>query len=257
MSVMPRLRAPWLLLPFAIFMCAQTFLSCPTWRQVARAGKPRPWAVSSTRCAATGNSEEILKDMSPAERIAEIWHGDNFDAIADAIEVPPPSTPSWLEKEIKAAAGYANMYVTKICIAGSHSTGTAVKYSSDLDVNIHTFQPITREKRTIFKHRILPPLGRRGFAFVHMGKKVLQFQLRDGNTRGLDMAFMNTLFDTGVDDRIENVNFFRRSATAQKAVRMFKFGFLGVRGLCGFHCERLAMQFSREATPDPKDLWKK
>eukprot|EP00929_Paragymnodinium_shiwhaense_P056090 TRINITY_DN28078_c0_g1_i1.p1 TRINITY_DN28078_c0_g1~~TRINITY_DN28078_c0_g1_i1.p1 ORF type:complete len:146 (-),score=21.39 TRINITY_DN28078_c0_g1_i1:106-483(-) len=57
----------------------------------------------------------------------------------------------------------------------------------------------------------------------------------------VDIAFMNTAYESGVIDRGSNVKFFHNNPKAQQAVKMLKFAFYDVNSLPGFLCERLAI----------------
>ena len=71
-----------------------------------------------------------------------------------------------------------------------------------------------------------------------------------GQKREIDIAFMNTTFEWSVVDRAQNVAFFQNNQVAQRAVNAFKFCFLDVNKLCGFHIERLAFAVCEKGQKD-------
>ena len=82
--------------------------------------------------------------------------------------------------------------------AGSFRTGTAVDFSSDLDLNVVTKENITRAQRNAFKESLASCLAQdtegQDWQVEHMGKKCITLEARDGSGY-VDIAFMNTAFE--------------------------------------------------------------
>ena len=208
---------------------------------------------------------DTLRKFSPEQRlqhVAKLKEGQFVD-LANKLTPPKEGTPRCLLHAIQLAADRIDVGIAGKDKGGSTRTKTAIKYSSDLDLNLQTTRNLTRNDRVQFKDALVGLLPRYtdGWKFVHMGKKCIKLKkvFADGGKREADIAFMNTTFDTGVVDRGENVAFFHDNPGGQSAVKVMKFCFLDVSGLCGFHIERLAVAVSenQRGKPTAKSLYLK
>ena len=202
-----------------------------------------------------------------------------FGALADALTKnrEDEGIPPCVLHVIKQAAENVGIVIAGVDKGGSTCTRTAIKYSSDLDLNVRATRNMTRDDRVNFKDALvdLLPQWTDGWTFVHMGKKCVKLEKESkpggpiceidmafmnttfiwsvvdrGQKREIDIAFMNTTFIWSVVDRAENVAFFHNNQVAQRAVKVFKFCFLDVSRLCGFHIERLAMAVCEKGQKD-------
>ncbi|CAE7303615.1 unnamed protein product, partial [Symbiodinium necroappetens] len=240
---MPRSPTLWAVIPLLAFFHSQTFCTHPVWQHVAGA---------SQRNRGTVPCRAYEPHVPPADRLANVWDvpAGRFEEMANAITASKTRLPEWFTENIREAAAEAGITkISEISLAGSELTRTAIRYSSDLDVNVNTVECVTRSQRSKFKDFLVSSIVKRfrNWEFEHMGKKcIVLIQTNAQENTRVDIAFVNTCFDT-IIDRGENVGFFRNNKAAQQAVRMFKLAFLDVSGLCGFHIERLAMKLSEAA----------
>ncbi|CAJ1400982.1 unnamed protein product [Effrenium voratum] len=203
--------------------------------------------LATSAASGFGNYADSLSTWAPEKRlqyISTLTEG-KFDSLGDDLTKEKAGIPQCLLHAIGLAAEPVGVGIAGVDKGGSTRTKTAIQYSSDLDLNVRTTRNMTRRDRVEFKDALvaLLPSYTDGWTFVHMGKKCIKLQkpLPGGRKREVDIAFMNTTFDWSGVDRAENVAFFRNKPAPQRAVKMFKFCFLDVSGLCGFHIERLAV----------------
>jgi len=238
------------------FLHSQTFCTHPVWQH---------FPGGSQRNRGTVPCRAYEPHVPPADRLANVWDlpAGKFEEMANAITASKTKTklPEWFTDEIRRAASAAGIAkISEISLAGSELTRTAIRFSSDLDVNVNTVECVARSQRSKFKDFLVSSIvGRfRNWEFEHMGKKcIVLIQTNAQENTRVDIAFVNTCFDSGIIDRGENVAFFRSNEAAQQAVRMFKLAFLDMSGLCGFHIERLAMELCTTAGKQltSRDLW--
>ncbi|CAJ1328822.1 unnamed protein product [Effrenium voratum] len=200
--------------------------------------------LATSAASGFGNYADSLSTWAPEKRlqyISTLTEG-KFDSLGDDLTKEKAGIPQCLLHAIGLAAEPVGVGIAGVDKGGSTRTKTAIQYSSDLDLNVRTTRNMTRRDRVEFKDALvaLLPHYTDGWTFVHMGKKCIKLQkpLPGGRKREVDIAFMNTTFDWSGVDRAENVAFFRNKPAPQRAVKMFKFCFLDVSGLCGFHIER-------------------
>ena len=215
------------------------------------------------RFALAGGLEEDIAMPSPWNPAARLyWAREHLDEgqfvdFANSLTPSKELTSQCLLHAIQLAADSIGVGVAGIDKGGSTRTKTAIKYSShfikyssDLDLNLRTTRNLTRNDRVQFKDALVGLLPRcaDGWKFVHMGKKCIKLEMVTAGElkREADIAFMNTKFDTGLVDRCANVAFFHDNQDARSAVKVMKFCFLDVQGLCGFHIERLAVTVSED-----------
>ena len=112
----------------------------------------------------------------------------------------------------------------------------AAQNTSDFDLHLYTSKDLTRPMRTEFQNVLVEALPK--WRLLPTGDRCIKI----GHGRvSVDIAFRNTNFDCGKWISGENDLFFDYNPKARLAVRVLKYCFRDVKGLCGFHLEKLVM----------------